>query len=113
MPLINTLIVWWSGAVVDIPTGWALCNGLNNLPDLRDQFIIGSGGALAQDDTGGSSPHTHGWAATGHRHSFMGGDDLTPGSGFSWTMSSAYPNLTFSNEPGLPAYYALALIGKI
>lgn len=53
------LIVIWSGAITDIPKGWALCDGQkyildnNNLaivdytgtqtPDLRGRFILGSG----------------------------------------------------------------------
>ena len=35
-------IIMWSGSESVIPTGWALCNGQNNTPDLRGRFIIGS-----------------------------------------------------------------------
>lgn len=49
------IIVLWSGAIVDIPAGWALCDGNNNTPDLRDKFIIGAGGAQAPDAEGTSN----------------------------------------------------------
>ncbi len=46
----------WSGAVVNIPAGWLLCDGENNTPNLVDKFIKGASVAGA---TGGSSSHTH------------------------------------------------------
>ena len=44
-------IVMWSGAVEDIPSGWALCDGTVGTPDLRDRFVVGAG-ARAVGDTG-------------------------------------------------------------
>jgi hypothetical protein len=35
-------IILWSGAEADVPAGWQLCNGLNNTPDLRERFVVGS-----------------------------------------------------------------------
>ena len=35
-------IIMWSGTIAAIPTGWALCNGSNGTPDLRNRFIIGA-----------------------------------------------------------------------
>lgn len=52
---ITGLIAFWSGAVVDIPTGWALCDGSSGTPDLRNLFIIGAGGAYDPGDTGGQA----------------------------------------------------------
>jgi len=40
-----------------VPTGWALCDGTNGTPDLRDKFPMGLGGALGP--TGGAQSHTH------------------------------------------------------
>jgi hypothetical protein len=37
-------IIMWSGSVASIPAGWALCNGANGTPDLRERFIVGAGG---------------------------------------------------------------------
>ncbi|HHY72707.1 MAG TPA: hypothetical protein GX497_05695 [Bacillus bacterium] len=49
------LISMWSGAISSIPTGWALCNGSNGTPDLRDRFIVGAGSTYAVGATGGAS----------------------------------------------------------
>ncbi|GIJ93357.1 hypothetical protein CAPN002_05750 [Capnocytophaga stomatis] len=35
------MISMWSGQVNQIPQGWALCNGENGTPDLRDRFVLG------------------------------------------------------------------------
>ena len=35
------VILAWSGAITSIPSGWALCDGSNNTPDLRGRFILG------------------------------------------------------------------------
>jgi microcystin-dependent protein len=58
------VIVIWSGSSTSIPEGWALCDGLNGTPDLRDRFVIGAGGSYAVGSTGGSADavvvsHTH------------------------------------------------------
>lgn len=37
----NGLIAMWSGAVSNIPSGWALCDGRSGTPDLRGRFIVG------------------------------------------------------------------------
>ena len=51
---VSGMIIAWSGSVANIPTGFVLCNGSNNTPDLRDRFIIGAGNNYAVDATGGS-----------------------------------------------------------
>ena len=38
---IGTILIY-SGDVDKIPKGWALCDGNNDTPDLRNRFIIGS-----------------------------------------------------------------------
>ena len=48
----------WSGESTTIPTGWVLCNGQNNTPDLRDRFIVGAGNGYAVGSTGGEATHT-------------------------------------------------------
>ena len=42
------VIVMWHGTIATIPSGWALCDGNNGTPDLRDKFITGA----KQDDAG-------------------------------------------------------------
>lgn len=46
------MIVMWGGEVV--PNGWALCDGENGTPDLRDRFIVGAGSDYAVGDSGGT-----------------------------------------------------------
>lgn len=50
------VIVMWAGLVVNIPVGWALCNGLLGTPDLTDRFIKGG---LVAGLTGGAATHGH------------------------------------------------------
>ena len=45
----------WSGSVANIPFGWALCNGSNGTPDLRNRFIVGAGNTYAVGATGGTA----------------------------------------------------------
>ena len=63
------VIVMWSGSIASIPSGWYLCNGSNNTPDLRNRFIVGAGSTYSVADTGGSADaitvaHTHTFSAT-------------------------------------------------
>jgi hypothetical protein len=60
------IICMWSGDIATIPNGWALCNGTNGTPDLRNRFVIAAGGNYDVGDTGdGSIPsHTHAFSAT-------------------------------------------------
>lgn len=52
------LISLWHGIESMIPTGWALCNGENGTPDLRDRFIVGAGNTYTVGDTGGENAVT-------------------------------------------------------
>lgn len=52
-------IILWSGSTTSIPSGWALCNGVNGTPDLRDRFVIGAGSTYSVDATGGAATHAH------------------------------------------------------
>ncbi len=72
-------IIMWSGAVA--PSGWALCDGTNGTPDLRNRFIVGAGTSFTLGSSGGSATtsagggHTHTEGAAGsHNHSGLSGD---------------------------------------
>jgi hypothetical protein len=70
-------IIMWAGLVDDIPDSWALCNGDNGTPDLRDRFVIGAGDTYDTGAIGGTSNHTHtGTLALGgaHNHVVIVGD---------------------------------------
>lgn len=72
-------IIMWSGAVNQIPDGWALCNGTNGTPDLRDRFIVGAGsgyivGSKSSDVTGTINlSHSH--TVSSHKHGIPWGGD--------------------------------------
>lgn len=53
-------IILWSGSASAIPAHWALCNGQNGTPDLRDRFIVGAGGIYSPGATGGAETVTLG-----------------------------------------------------
>jgi len=49
------MIMLWSGAIVNIPAGWLLCDGTSGTPNLRDRFVVGAGSTYAVAGTGGST----------------------------------------------------------
>jgi hypothetical protein len=56
------IIAMWSGTEATIPSGWALCDGSNGTPDLRNRFIYGTTTGEDPGGTGGSTSlpsHTH------------------------------------------------------
>lgn len=74
------VITMWYGAIAEIPSGWALCNGQTvqksdasgpiTTPDLRNRFIVGAGSTYAVNATGGSTSYNFTMqAAGGHTHS--------------------------------------------
>ena len=52
------IITMWSGAVDAVPSGWHLCDGTANTPDLRNRFIVGAGNSYAPGNTGGAASRT-------------------------------------------------------
>jgi microcystin-dependent protein len=56
-------IIMWSGTEANVPTGWALCDGTQNTPDLRGRFVLGSGNGTGltprtPGQNGGEQTHT-------------------------------------------------------
>ena len=50
------IIVMWSQE--NTPVGWAICDGTNGTPDLRDRFIVGAGNSYVLDAIGGEAEVT-------------------------------------------------------
>lgn len=107
-------IVIWSGAIVDVPDGWHLCDGTNGTPDLRNRFIIGAGTTHDPDDTGGALIHTHSFTTDGHDHTVLTGKQ------FGGPMELGRNQTSIDQDTGivdsnnhLPPYYALAYIMKV
>ena len=118
-------IVIWSGEKTGIPDGWALCDGTNGTPDLRNRFVLGAGGAYTVRAAGGSEEvtltvdqmpsHEHGFQATSTVSS-GGSMDITfqnvkqvPVSIKAATKSAG----SSKPHPNMPPYYALCYIMKI
>ena len=58
---VTGMIILWSGAANAIPTGFVLCDGNNNTPNLSGRFVVGydaSNGDYDVNDTGGSESVT-------------------------------------------------------
>ena len=49
------MIIAWYGEIDKIPENWAICDGTNGTPDLRNRFIIGSSKKYNFGTSGGSS----------------------------------------------------------
>ncbi len=118
-------IVMWAGPVSSIPAGWALCDGANGTPDLRDRFILSIGAGENPGATGGSHtktldvsqlpPHTHSFTTSNdgsHSHythfenedgfgtgSKSGADD-TSGNGKSTTSNGSHSHSGTTNSTG-------------
>lgn len=106
------MILLWSGAVVDIPTGWLLCDGTAGTPNLRNRFIIGAGQFYNPGDTGGSNTHNHSGTTNGHSHALGAGVPVNAGAGFSPQTSTKTDSFTTSTSNNVPLYYALCYIMK-
>lgn len=141
MPIAIGAIVMWSGALIDIPQGWALCDGTNGTIDLRNRFVVGAGNTYSIGDTGGSADavlvsHTHTNTISqdnNHSHSIgyvydsggssLGGDQqsravnpITAGTSsagaHTHTVTTTSEGQTATNA-NLPPYYALAFIQQV
>jgi microcystin-dependent protein len=72
------VITMWSGSILSIPAGWALCDGTSGTPDLRNKFIVGAGDDYSVADNGGEAHSTLTTAELpGHTHT--GTTDLDGG----------------------------------
>jgi hypothetical protein len=49
------MIIAWFGKISEIPEKWAICDGTQGTPDLRNRFIIGSENDLDVGKTGGAN----------------------------------------------------------
>ena len=117
---VTGMILMYTGTTA--PTGWALCDGTNGTPNLRDKFIVGSGSTYSNGDTGGQADaivpdHTH--------TTSIDGGHVIPGNGgtsYPYGGAGTYASTIFSmNNPtngesvtnkNLPPYYALCFIVK-
>jgi len=71
------IICMWSGSTNSIPSGWALCDGANGTPNLRDRFVIGAGGDRSVGETSDGQMPSHNHSGPSHTH---GNGTLSTGS---------------------------------
>ncbi len=103
------IIMIWHGQIDSIPTGWVLCDGTNNTPDLRGRFVLGYGDAPynVMGKKGGSATvtlttdqmpsHKHPIASAGnHSHTYAraSGGECSHEKCYSRNGISGYPNQT-------------------
>ena len=106
------LIILWYGAIVDIPSGFVICDGNNGTPDLRDKFVVGAGSTYAVGASGGSVNHNHPFTGDGHTHDIAAGAAIGGGFDFHDTTDSGNATGTTDNTDNLPPYHALVYIMK-
>lgn len=125
---VSGMIIMWNSTVASIPTGFVLCDGNNNTPDLRGRFVVGhhpSNGDYDVDDTGGAEDVTLTVnQIPSHKHdTTVDNTNLFPSNGqtsIGFGGAGSYPATTFtmSNTGGgqshenRPPYYALCYIMK-
>jgi len=97
-------IILWSGAVVNIPSGYVICDGNNGTPDLRNRFIVGAGDTYAVAASGGAADQSHTFTADGHDHGIDADADAE--------AASVFVTGTTDNSDNRPPHYALCYIMK-
>lgn len=83
----GSIIVWTSK---DIPNGWAICDGTNGTPDMRDKFIVGASNNRDINVTGGASTTSISLEGLEHYHGVGHNINLrTDGdAGWGWNYST-------------------------
>lgn len=120
---LHGIIVMWSGPLSDVPPGWAMCDGTQGTPDLRDRFIVGARrdydgvpkatleGSPTQ--SGGSVTHTHTFTTDGHLHGTKSGGPFE-GSVGTIDIVNAKDSGTTNGPNTVPVpYFALTFIMKL
>ncbi|MCI9366872.1 MAG: hypothetical protein HFF19_01120 [Oscillospiraceae bacterium] len=114
-------IIIWSGAADAVPPGWALCDGTNNTPDLRDRFVLGGGGSRAVGSTGGAETHKLTTSEMpSHKHSVgVQGSNTGATEGIYGARTNTTNTINSGSAGGnaahsiMPPYYVLCYIMKI
>ena len=125
---VTGMIILWSGAADAIPSGFVLCDGNNNTPNLSGRFVVGydaSNGDYDVDDTGGAENVTLTIAQMpNHKHdTTVDNAKLFPANGgtsINFGGAGGYPATTFTMSTtggggaheNRPPYYALCYIMK-
>jgi hypothetical protein len=112
-------IIMWSGTLASIPAGWALCDGTNGTPDLRDRFIWGCSAGENPGAMGGATSHNHQVDIGPFGSGIPSNSWLAASGGLSYLPTYDHtheinPPATASSVAGhIPPYYKLAFIMKL
>jgi hypothetical protein len=132
------IITMWYGTTGSIPSGWIVCDGANDTPDLRSMFVLGASSDGDVGITGGSLVHNHACPSLSdagyHRHGvggtsggnstsvtasqFSGVYNASMGHSHSYSGNSGYKDVhshTVADSEAassLPPYYKLFYIMK-
>lgn len=104
-------IIMWSGTIAEAEalSNWAICDGQNGRPDLRDKFVQGVGSSVAGstagvNDQGGANSyqlalnqmpqHKHDVSDSGHTHSIT-----DPGHAHTWVRQDVQINAGYRPWP--------------
>ena len=115
------LIVIWYGNQNNIPSGWALCDGNNDTPDLRGRFILGYSSSHEVGSVGGEENHQLTiQEMPSHNHTFRYGSPSQGSAAFtSYAQSSSPRSYNVTSTGGnqahnnMPPYYTLCYIMKL
>ncbi|MBY0545806.1 MAG: hypothetical protein K2W95_00805 [Candidatus Obscuribacterales bacterium] len=107
------IIALWSGAIADIPSGWALCDGAGGRPNLQGLFVVGAGnaspaatGGMGLMSPGGPYGDNSAGAGLGPSHTHGTAIAVTSAPGAFSALNQVSPTTI------TPRYYALAYIIK-
>ena len=118
---VQGMIMMYTGSTA--PSGWAICNGQNGTPDLRDRFIVGAGSAYSIGNTGGANSVTLTInQIPAHSHIYQNQVAITNAGERPWPASNNDCRLDDANtssqgggqsHENRPPFYALMFIMKL
>ena len=118
---VTGMIMMYNGS--SAPSGWAICNGSNGTPDLRDRFIVGTGSSYSLGNTGGANSVTLTLnQIPAHTHTYERTDVGINVADRPWPANNNDCDMTNQNTSSAgggqshenrPPYYALMFIMKL
>ena len=115
-------IIMWNGSIADAEqlTNWAICDGENGTPDLRDKFVLGVGSSTkastaAKGEQAGSNSitlseaqmpsHNHDITDPGHAHGITDNGHTHQGRGLSLNQVFGGVGITLGSGQGYTVGY--------